>query len=122
MSPAPDRILTRRFALIAALGLMAAILVLSLLPQQDLPSTGTSDKWNHFAAYAALAVPVAVYAGPGRAWQAWAFTSAYGFLVEVAQALSPTGREFSLADEAANMGGAAIGVLAVLVLNRMLKD
>ena len=62
MKPAPDRILIRRFALIAALGLMAAILVLSLLPQQDLPPVGGSDKWKHFVAYAALAVPVAIRA------------------------------------------------------------
>ena len=119
MTPAPDRILIRRFAGLAALALMAVIAVLSLLPQQDLPPVGGSDKWKHFVAYAALAVPVAVRAGRGRAWQAWAFTGGYGFLIEVAQALSPTGREFSLADEGANLLGAALGTLAVLALRRI---
>lgn len=108
----------RRTAGIAAIGLMALIAVLSLLPPADLPPVEGSDKLKHFIAYTALAVPVAAWAGPGRALRALLLTAAFGAAIEIAQILAPTGREGSLLDEGANVLGAGLGTAIVLALRR----
>ena len=108
----------RRFAGYAALLLMVAIAILSLLPSADLPSVETSDKTKHFIAYAALAVPMAIRLGPGRALRALVLTAAFGALMEVGQLLAPTGRDFSVFDELANVLGATLGTGIALALRR----
>lgn len=108
----------RRLAGVAAAGLMIAIAVLSLLPPGDLPPVEGSDKLKHFIAYGSLGAAMAIAAGPGRALRAFLITIGYGALMEVAQALAPTGREFSLLDEVANMLGAGAGTGLILALRR----
>lgn len=108
----------RRLAGIAAVGLMIAIAVLSLLPPDNLQPVDNSDKLNHFIAYGCLGLAMAIAAGPGRALRAFLITIVYGALMEVAQALAPTGREFSLLDEVANILGASLGTAVALVLRR----
>ena len=99
----------RRFAGLSAICLMVAIAVLSLLPSNDLPPVEGSDKLHHFIAYGSLGGAMAIAAGPGRALHAFLMTISYGALIEIAQALAPTGREFSLLDEIANtLGGIAL--------------
>ena len=108
----------RRFAGISAIGLMIAIAVLSLLPSGDLPPVDGSDKLKHFIAYGSLGGAMAIAAGPGRALRAFLITIGYGALMEVAQALAPTGREFSILDEVANMLGAGLGTGIAMALRR----
>lgn len=109
---------TRRFAGISAICLMLAIAVLSILPAGDLPPVEGSDKLKHFLAYGSLGGAVAMAAGPGRALRAFLITIGYGALMEVAQALTPTGREFSLLDEVANVLGAGLGTGLAIALRR----
>lgn len=108
----------RRLAGYAALLLMVAIATLSLLPPAELPDIETSDKVKHFLAYTALAVPVAIRLGRGRALMALVLTAAFGALMEVGQLLAPTGRDFSVFDELANALGATLGTGIALALRR----
>jgi VanZ family protein len=110
---------TRRLAGFAAIALMLAIAILSLLPSGDLPPVEGSDKLKHFIAYSTLGLAFAIWAGPGRALRAFVLTIGYGALMEIAQALAPTGREASLLDERANALGAGLGTLVALVLRRL---
>ena len=109
---------TRRAAGFAVIAIMALIAVLSLLPPADLPPVEGSDKLKHFIAYAALAVPMTIWAGPGRAVRALLLTAGFGIAIEFAQLLAPTGREFSMLDEGANVLGAGLGTVAALALRR----
>ncbi|WP_375209072.1 VanZ family protein [Hyphomonas jannaschiana] len=108
----------RRTAGAAAIVLMLAIAVLSLVPAGDLPPVEGSDKLKHFIAYGCLGGALTLALGPGRAVRAFLITIIYGALMEVAQGLAPTGREFSLLDEAANILGAGLGTSLALVLRR----
>ena len=105
----------RRFAGMTAICLMLAIAVLSVMPPGDLPPVEGSDKLKHFIAYGSLGGAIAIAAGPGRAFL---ITIGYGALMEVAQALAPTGREYSILDEVANMLGAGLGTGIALALRR----
>lgn len=116
MAKMQDSPAVRRVAGFATLAVMGLIAILSLIPSADLPPVEGSDKLKHFIAYATLAMPMTVWTGPGRTLQALLLTAGFGLAVEVAQLLAPTGREFSLLDEAANMLGAGLGTLAVLTL------
>jgi VanZ family protein len=110
---------TRRLAGFAAIALMLAIAILSLLLSGDLPPVEGSDKLKHFIAYSTLGLAFAIWAGPGRALRAFILTIGYGALMEIAQALAPTGREASWLDEGANAFGAGLGTLVALVLRRL---
>lgn len=95
---------------------VAAVSVLSLLPQRDLPKVGVSDKLEHAVAYFALAV------FGGFAWRErrslfalLALLVAMGGAIELLQVFSP-GRSPDPIDAFANGAGAAAGVLAVLAL------
>ncbi|KCZ84155.1 hypothetical protein HAD_00710 [Hyphomonas adhaerens MHS-3] len=108
----------RRFAGLATIVLLIAIAVLSLLPSGDLPPVEGSDKVKHFLAYGSLGGAMAMAFGPGRALRAFLITIGYGALMEVAQALAPTGREFSVLDEVANILGTGVGTGVALALRR----
>jgi len=115
LTPYPPSV--RRAALIIAICLALLIAYFSLVPPGDTPLPRLSDKIRHFAAYAALAVPVAMWIGPGR-WSAVALLTVFGAGIEVAQAYAPTGREGSLADGLADALGAAAGVFLVWLVAR----
>lgn len=108
----------RRFATLATIGLLIVIAVLSLAPSNGLPPVEGPDKVKHFLAYGSLGGAMAIAFGPGRALQAFLITIGYGALMEVAQALAPTGRDFSVLDEAANILGAGFGTGVALALRR----
>lgn len=120
MPPPPlsvrDRL--RRAAGVTALGLALVIAWLSLIPMEGVPAPEVSDKLRHFAAYAALAAPLAVALGTRRWMMAALLAAIYGGAMEVAQALAPTGREGSVADAAANLGGAVLGAAAARLVWR----
>lgn len=114
-TPYPPAI--RRAAVVIAALLAVLIGYYSLIPPGDAPAPQISDKIRHFVAYAGLAVPVAMWFGPGRL-AAVLVTAAYGAGLEIAQALAGTGREGSLADAAANTLGAGAGFLLVWFIAR----
>ncbi len=111
----------RRAAAVSAALIAVIVGYFSLVPPGEAPAPQISDKIRHFVAYAALAVPVAVWFGPGRLFAAMAATVLYGAGLEGAQALAGTGREGSLADAAANALGAVTGVLSVWMGARLLR-
>ena len=104
-----------RPARLALFALAAATLaVLCTLPTDDLPDSGTGDRFEHTAAWFVLTITGYVLA-PDRRLAIPAFALAYGLAVEVAQALSPTGRHGDPADLAADALGVGLGVAAYLV-------
>lgn len=115
LAPYPPAI--RRGALVIAALLAVLIGYYSLVPPGDAPASQISDKIRHFAAYAGLAVPVAMWIGPGRL-AAVLVAAAYGAGLEIAQAFAGTGREGSLADALANTLGAGAGFLLVWFIAR----
>jgi VanZ family protein len=119
MNPAlvPYPPVVRRAALVIAVCLAVLIGYFSLVPPGDAPAPQISDKIRHFAAYATLAIPVAMWFGPGRL-AAWVLTAVYGGGLEIAQALAGTGREGSWGDGAANALGAGAGVLLIWIIAR----
>ena len=64
LAPYPPAI--RRAALIVGLCLAVLIGYFSLVTPGETPAPQISDKLRHFAAYWALAVPAAMWFGPGR--------------------------------------------------------
>ena len=108
----------RHAAGLVAIGLMTLIALLSLLPPGDLPPVEGSDKLKHFIAYAALGAAMTIWTGPGRTIRALVLTAAYGAGIEIAQMLTPTGREASLLDEGANILGAGLGALSAFIVRR----
>ena len=120
LSPDPPAI--RRAALVIGLCLAAVIGYFSLVAPGEAPAPQVSDKLRHFAAYAALAVPAAMWLGPERIRRgllAAVLVALYGAGLEAAQAFAGTGREGSVADGAANALGAMAGVSIVFIIARM---
>lgn len=107
----------RRAALVIFALLAVLIGYFSLVPAGEAPAPQISDKIRHFAAYATLAIPAAMWFGPGRLW-AWLVVAAYGGALEIAQALGCAGREGSWADAFANTLGAGTGVLLIWIVAR----
>ena len=108
----------RRAALVIFALLAVLIGYFSLVPGGEAPAPQISDKIRHFAAYAALAIPAAMWFSPGRLW-VFVCVAGYGALMEVAQGLAGTGREASLLDGLANAAGAGAGVLLIWIIARM---
>ncbi|MDP3459409.1 MAG: VanZ family protein [Hyphomonas sp.] len=107
----------RRAALVIALLLAAGIAWLSLIPGGTVPAPHLSDKVRHFGAYATLAIPVAMWFGPGRLVAVLVLTL-YGAGLEVAQGLLSETREASFFDAVANALGASTGALLVWIIAR----
>lgn len=119
MNPAlvPYPPFVRRAALAVALILAGGIAYMSLVPGGTVPAPYLSDKIRHFGAYAMLAIPAAMWFGPGR-WAAVGVLTVYGAGLEVAQAVFTATREASVLDGLANALGATAGVLLVWFIAR----
>jgi VanZ family protein len=103
------------------LGLLMAlfITVMSLLPANNLPSLGISDKIEHAAAYALLAFWFASVMGRWDYLYLFLALLAFGGGIEIAQGLMGLGREADLLDLAADAAGSAVGLgLAATPLGR----
>lgn len=107
----------RRAALVIALLIAAGIAYLSMMSGPEVPAPDVSDKVRHFGAYAMLAIPAAMWFGPGRVVTVIVLT-VYGAGLEVAQALFTETREASVLDGLANALGAAAGWLLVWFIAR----
>jgi VanZ family protein len=101
----------RRLARILFLLAAAAITVLSLLPQHDLPKVGVSDKLEHLLSYFVLAI-LGSFAVRERRSLLYLFVllCVMGGVIELLQAFSP-GRSPDIVDAIADGAGAAAGVL-----------
>ena len=109
-----------RSAFVVGLGV---VIVLSLTPSSGLPSTGISDKIEHFLAYFALSAVGAVGFQGHRDRLVVIFSLvAFGILMEFGQTLSP-GRDASIGDAIANtlgvLCGMTVGSLGVLFLDAL---
>jgi VanZ family protein len=104
----------RRSWLTGGIAMVLIITVVCLLPSTELPSTGLSDKTEHFLAFGALAFwfgSIVV-----RRDLPWVFVAvvAFGGLIEFLQSAMGLGRQGDLLDLAADSIGVAIGVLLAL--------
>jgi VanZ family protein len=107
----------RRAALVIALLIAMGIAYLSMMSGPAVPAPDVSDKIRHFGAYAMLAIPTAMWFGPGRVATVIVLT-VYGAGLEIAQALFTATREASMLDGLANTLGAAAGYLLVWFIAR----
>jgi VanZ family protein len=96
------------------------IVVVSLLPAEELPSLGLWDKLEHALAYAVVAALGGLaWAGRSRAWAAiGVFLVLLGIVLEVLQSMVP-GRSTDPADAVANLIGTLIGLGAIAALGQI---
>lgn len=96
------------------------ILVIALIPGEAGPPTLIGwDKLDHAAAFAALAL-LARCGWPGVArWRLALPLLVYGVAIELAQAVSGTGRVASISDIAADALGIALGLVIAWALGRV---
>jgi VanZ family protein len=87
----------------------AILLVLCILPSDDLPDPGTGDRFEHTAAWFVLTLSGYVLA-PNRRFAIPAYALAYGVFLEVVQGLTPTGRHADALDLVADAVGVALAV------------
>lgn len=116
--------LPARFPRPVRLGLYALaaliLFVMCALPTRDLPDPGTGDRFEHAAAWFVLTVTGYVLA-PRRRLAIPAFALVYGVLIEVMQAVLPTGRYSDPLDFAADSVGVAIAVAGYAVVMTTLR-
>ena len=101
----------RREILIAWWFALALVVVASLRPSVSLPDVPLADKIVHFLVYTGLAViPVGMgFSLKESIWPAIILVVAVGIGVEFAQASLVVGRDGSIGDALADVGGVAIG-------------
>ena len=111
-----DRTLRWAAGLTAVIAL--ALAVATLTP--GTPSAGPSgtDKVQHFAGFALLALPLG-YARPEWGWRIFLGVAAFGGLIELVQ--PHVGRSAEWADLAADAAGAAVAVLAMRIWRRRIS-
>lgn len=103
-----------RFWLVGGwLGIATAITV-CLVPGSELPTTGLSDKTEHFVCYAALTCYFAGLYPRSRYWVIAAGLVFMGIAIEFAQTAMHLGRVGDVGDVVANTIGVAIGVVLSL--------
>lgn len=105
----------RRLSGAAFAAALLAVAVLSLLPSSRLPTVSVSDKIEHLAAYAVLALIGSLRWNTARGLLGLGLALvALGGLLELAQGLVP-GRFTDAADFAANCTGVLLGLLPALL-------
>lgn len=112
------RDMVRTIFQLAFLFITGLIIYLSLVPRLSLPEVSYSDKVGHLLAYFVLQLSGGI--GFGRATSVrivLVFSIFLGLGLEMAQLYVP-GREASIADMIANLGGIALAVAILPVANR----
>ena len=104
----------RRQWLTGGFGLVLVVTILSLVPGEQLPRTGTTDKLNHVLAYVAMALWFGgIFARRVHVRIALVLL-AYGALIELLQLWMAWGREAELLDLGADAAGIAAGLMLAL--------
>lgn len=93
----------------------AILLVMCLLPTRDLPDPGTGDRFEHGAAWFVLTATGYILA-PGRRIAIPAYATVFGIVVELLQAVTPTGRHSDPLDFVADLQGVALAVVLMLAV------
>jgi VanZ family protein len=94
------------------------LLVICVLPSEDLPKTATGDRVEHTIAWFVLTATGYALA-PRRVWEIPVFAIAYGVVLEVLQGVAPTGRHSDVQDFVADVLGVAIATAGFLALRRL---
>ena len=94
----------------------AAIVTLSLTPAPSLPPAPGSDKLHHIVAYAAAALPCALWHPRALIWVLPALVGVSGAIELIQPAVNRYGE---WADMGANLGGLGIGAALGLALRRI---
>jgi VanZ family protein len=100
--------------LAAGWALIISAVIVCLLPAQELPTTGLSDKWEHFVCYAVLTSFFAGLYPRTSYWKIVLSFIAMGIAIEFAQGAMHLGRQADITDVIANSIGVVIGLLLSL--------
>jgi VanZ family protein len=104
-----------RFWLAAGWSLIALATIASLLPARKLPNLGASDKVEHMAAYALLALWFSGIYPRSRYPLIGILLFLFGLFIEWAQGAMNLGRQADVYDIVANTLGIALGLVAALL-------
>jgi hypothetical protein len=96
------------------------LLVLCVLPSDELPETGTGDRIEHSIAWFVLTATGYLLA-PRRVWAIPAFALVYGVALEILQGLAPTGRHSDPQDFVADAIGVGVAVVGFLLIRRFAR-
>ena len=114
--------MVRKLAKIAFFIGLVAVIALALLPQETLPETGTWDKLNHALAYGVLALSGGLgFKGRRSLLMVGLGLVVLGAGLELAQSVIPN-RDGNITDALANFVGVAMGSVATLGTNTLLRD
>lgn len=102
---------------LAAWGLLALVVILTLAPIGVRPETVAPPTIERFAAFAAIGVAFAI-AYPRQFWFAAVVTLGAALLLEALQLLAPT-RHGRMFDAAVKLAAGTAGLLLALVLQRL---
>ncbi len=91
------------------------IVVVSLVPQRELPDLNVGDKYEHFTAFVALTLWFGGLLEPRRYLLLALLLLVLGGGIEVAQGLMGLGRQADVRDLYADGAGIAVGLLLCLV-------
>jgi VanZ family protein len=94
------------------------LLLLCVLPTQELPGAPGGDRVHHLIAWFILTT-IGYALAPNRRIAIPAFALAYGVLIEVAQRLVPTGRHGEWQDFVADAIGVGIAVVVFPLVRRL---
>lgn len=107
---------SRAFLWLSRLGLLivlCTITILSILPNDSIPTSNISDKVSHFIAYAVLAVGLGLSFPVMTALRLVVYCTLFGIGIEIVQLVMGQGRTFSVLDILANFAGAALGAIVI---------
>ena len=95
--------------------LIAFVVLVCLVPGEELPGTPLNDKWNHLIAYFALAAWFSGLVPQRHWWKIFMWLLALGIGIEFAQGAMHLGREADVRDVAANAVGATLGLVGAML-------
>lgn len=105
-----------RFARVLYFVLVAAILVIAIVPQIDVPVGTPSDKVNHIIAFFTLAFFAKLLWPERRIWIKALWLVGFGALIEILQGVMAVGRDAAWGDFAADVIATAVGLAAARLI------
>jgi len=114
----PSRMIPRPLRIVVFLAACATIIWLSIAPTTAIPGVSLWDKFEHAAAYLALAL-LGVWAFRAKSWRLALGLFVLGVGVEVAQGTMGWGRQGDVLDAVANSIGIALGLALARVVGEL---